>query len=419
MKRRQGIALVTIIMVSAVLLAVISVGLQLGSSGVLFASQIHKRNVALAAAEAGVYEAMAAIAQDRKISGDFSGTLSDSKATYSYSLSNRLQSARDIVVVSTGEFGNTRRTLRVVLEPDSAGFYGTSLGGKVYVFDQAYVNAVASANNPVARPGNVHSDFSAGPHSFVSKDYDGNGQRSRLHGTGKVTARADFDSQLQVTAREVQTHASQPGYRLDYDEMTSGTFSTGSVGALSSGGTLSTNTRITGGPGAEIQGKLFIPKGVTLHVENDIKFLGGLSGEGQLVVDGNVLIRTDSAFDPSIAEGVKVLATGSAFLTHPHASASTSGVLVPNATNTVGDFFAQLPLEATYELSTNLPVAAPRGGDFFSWFNSNVDHPDANFQLWYNGDGSDVHPGLSEETKSWLDRSRPIHQEIREWADAS
>ncbi len=420
MKKRQGIALVTVLMVAAVLLAVVSVGLKLGSSGVLFVSQAHKRNVALSAAEAGVYEAIIAIQKDRAFQGTVSGTLPESGASYSYSLTNHLANSSEATVISTGEYGGIRRTLRVELEPDSAGFQGMSLGGKVYIFDQAYFNAVASSDNPVARPGHAHSEYNAESFSFVGRDYDGNG-RIRIHATGVLSAGAGYDSNLVPTTKETLTNTNRPKYRLDKAAMLSGGgFTSRTPGQLSSGGTVSANTEVDAGGGrVTISNNLFIPKGVTLHIKNgDLELLGGVSGDGQLVVDNDVLVRTSNTFDSSTKEGIKLLAGGSAFVAHPLASGGESDLHLPPP-NVVGDYFAQMPLEASYEISTNIPVNAPKDGAFFTWFNANVDNGDANFQLWYNGDGTDINPGLSEETKHWLQQSRPIRNEIQTWADAA
>ena len=159
MKKSRGIALISILAICAVLLFILGVGLKLGSNGVLFVSQVHKRNVALSAAEAGVYEAMAAIAGNKGFSGTRTGTLSESKASYKAQVTNSLSTAGTLVVVSTGEFGGVKRTLRAELEPDALGFDGVSVDGKVYMFDQGYVNAIASPENPVARPGNIHTQF--------------------------------------------------------------------------------------------------------------------------------------------------------------------------------------------------------------------------------------------------------------------
>jgi hypothetical protein len=408
----KGIALISILVVSVALLAIISVGLKLGSSGVLYVSQTHQRNVALAAAEAGVYEAMRTLEGDKGFDGTFTGTLSESKATYNVEIENELFGARYATVTSTGQSGRVKRTLQIELEPDSAGFDGLSLAGKVYIFDKAYVNGISSSNKPIARPGKAHSEY-PGSKAFEGKDFAGDGTTPTLHTSGRLTTNGTFDGGLTRISQSEAQGVSQPEYRLDPVEMRSGSFvSAGSV----SPGTLSTSTEITGD--LEMTGELVIPKGVTLVVTGDAKFLGGVKGDGQLVVDGDLLIRTNSDFDPTIEEGLKVHAEESIFITHPK-SEIVDGEVIGGEFSVVGDYFAAMPVESSTEISVDIPVVAPKGAGFFTWFDSNVDSPDSEFDLWYNGDGTDIHPGLSEDTKTWLQNSRAIHTQIEAWADGT
>jgi hypothetical protein len=411
-RQRKGVALVAILAIAAVLLGIISVGLKMGSDGVLFVSAAHRRNVALSAAEAGVYEAMVALQADKGFSGPGSGDLTEAHATYSFTVDNDLFGQRVATVISTGEYGGTRRTLRVQLEPDSAGFDGLSVNGKVYVFDQAYVNGIASTASPVNRPGHAHTNFGGGS-AYIAQDFDSDGAATRLHATGDLSAQGGFDTALSRVSRSEETGVTQPQYRLDPVEMASGSFTT--VTSLSPG-TLSGNTEITGD--IELTGKLIVPEGVTLVVHGNANFLGGISGDGQVVVDGDVLLRTDANYDPTVEEGIKLCAGESVFVTHPKTSIE-DGEISGGEFNEVGDFFAQMPMQATTELSTNIPVEAPRGADFFGWFDSEVGSPNSEFSIWYNGDGTDIYPGLSEETKAWLEQSRTMHTQIAAWAAAS
>ncbi len=407
-------ALATIIVISALLLGIVSIGLQMGNRGILFVSQAHKRNVALSAAEAGVFEAIVALQADKRASGTVTRTLSESGATFTYELDNELRANRSAVVVSTGDYEGTRRTLRVELEPDSAGFDGLSLGGKVYIFDGAYVNAIVSGENALPRPGNSHSNFSGPPASYVAGKFAADGRPVKLHVTGELSARGGFDSLLGRTARNEQGNVTQPSVRLDPAQMTSGSFTELSPGAVGSGGrTFSANTRISGD--VIFNGKIVVPKGVTLHVTGEAQFLGGITGDGQVVVDRDVMVRTDGNFDPTVVEGIKLYAGESAFITHPKTKIE-DGEVASGEFNEVGDYFAQMPIQASSEISTNIPVSAPKGGEFFGWYDDNVEGGDSDFNLWYNGDGTDIYPGLSEATKSWLDQSRPIHTQINAWA---
>lgn len=411
--KKRGIALVTVLLVAAVLMTIVSVGLKLGSDGVLFVSNVHKRNVALAAAEAGVYEAIVALQNDKKFQGHLQGTLSGSQGTYSCDVRNTIFGDGLVRVVATGEFGGTRRTLKAELEPDSGGFDGLSVKGVVGVFQRSYVNAIASSENPVARPGNSHSEFTGAGGSYVGAEPQPGGP-ARLHVTGTLSTLGSFDSALDRVARDEEENYSKPTYRLDPTEMESGGGFTPATSLAP--GTLAGNTEVNNE--VEVTGKVVVPKGVKLVINGDARFLGGLSGEGEVVVHGNVVLRTDSTFDPEIKEGVKLYCDDSIVITHPTASVDQHGVDEGDF-NAVGDFFAQMPLEASSELSTNLPLSAPRGGDFFDWFDGKVDSPDPDFQLWYQGDDTSINPGLSEETKQWLQKSRPIHTEIEHWADVN
>lgn len=411
MRRRRGIALVTILLISAVLMTIVSVGLKLGSDGVLFVSNVHKRNVALAAAEAGIYEAMAAVQNDKSFHGHLQGTLADSGSTYRCEVENELFSNRVVRVIATGEFGGTRRTLKAELEPDSGGFDGLSVNGVVGVFQRSYVNAIASSDNPLMRPGNAHTNYGSGANAgYVGAEARSNGA-ALLHATGGLSAQGDFDSSLERVSQGETTGQTKPQYRLDSTQMESGgSFTTAT--SLSPG-TLTGNTEITND--IEVTGKVIVPKGVKLVVRGDARFLGGISGEGEVVVHGDAVVRTDAVYDPSIEEGVKLFVDDSVVVTHPSATIDEHGV-DEGTFNQVGDFFAQMPLEASDQLSTNLPISAPRGGDFFTWFDTQMTSPSPEFQLWYEGDNTSINPGISEDTKSWLQNSRPIHAQIAAWA---
>ena len=414
MKKSRGIALISILAICAVLLFILGVGLKLGSNGVLFVSQVHKRNVALSAAEAGVYEAMAAIAGNKGFSGTWTGTLSESKASYKAQVTNSLSTAGTLVVVSTGEFGGVKRTLRAELEPDALGFDGVSVDGKVYMFDQGYVNAIASPENPVARPGNIHTQFIGAEAAYQGRDFGEDGTQPLIHVTGSLTSNGSLGTTYTRTARSAASGVNKSGYRLDPVQMQSGSFTT--VSTLS-GGTLSGNTEIGTDPDTsvtQIPNKLIVPKGVTLVVNGRAEFLGGLAGEGEVVVNGDAIVRTDANFDPNTKEGVKLYSSKSVFLTHPEAELVDSEVIAH--LDPVGDYFAQMPMEASVELAIDFPTAAPKGGAFFNWFNSAVSSPNSEFDLWYNGDGTDIHPGLSQETKDWLLQSEPLKTEIADWA---
>lgn len=406
--RTRGIALISILAVAATLLVILSVGLRLGSDGVLYTSQAHQRNVALAAAEAGVYEAMLELESDKGFQGTKQGILTDSKADYEYTVQNNLAAAGIAVVESTGEYGQAKRTLRVELVPDASSFDAISLRGKVYVFDQAYINGIAEPGKPIVRPGNAHSEHD-GSDSFIGRDFDGNGRDAELRVSGDLTAKGTFDSDLDTIQQNKNWGTSKPPYRLDKAEMLSGSFTT--VGSPPSG-TVSTNTRVSGD--TVFNSPVHIPKGVTLHVEGNAEFLGGLTGEGQVVVDGEVKVFTGADFDPTVKEGVKLYTDDTAIVTHPTTEVDGSDGTFEVEMDPVGDYFARMPGQASRELANGIPTDAPRGAEFFGWVQSSSSSPDQQFDLWYNGDGTEIYPGLSQETKDWLQDANP--SQIEAWA---
>ena len=410
-KNIRGMAMVTILLVSAALLAIISAGLGMGSSSVLMVSQAHQRNVALAAAESGVYEAMLRLEQDKAFFGSDSAVLAESDGAYRFTVENNLLSQNLAVITSTGSTGDVERTLRVTVEPDASSFAGLAVEGKVYVFDVAYVNAIASAANPLVRPGNAHTNFSGSDSAFLAKDYNDDGAPTILRTTGELSASGSFDSDLNTVQVNRSTGVNKSLYRLDRAAMLSGSFTNASGPGSPS---ITTNTRYSGD--TTFVQKIRVAKGVTLHITGEAEFLGGLAGEGNVVVEGDTVVRTDSSFDPNIEGGIKLLSDASIFIVHPSSEVSSSDVSIQF--DDVGDYFAQMPREAYSEIANGIPVSAPKGSDFFGWYAANAGSTSQDFQSWYNGDGSKIYPGLSQPTKDWLNLSIGKAAAIQAWAAA-
>ena len=420
MKSRQGIALVTILIVAATVLAILATGLKLGNSGVLFVSQVHRRNVAIAAAEAGVFEVMRELESQRDFSSQVSGTLSESGGTYQAEVSNELSITGRVQVVSTGRSGSVSRTLKVELEPDSTAFAAIGVEGKVYIYDQAYVNGISSASDPVVRPGHAHSNFNEDSkaafegRNFFSDDNTVAG----FHATGDISSQAIMaPTHLDTVQNNLKTGLRKDLYSLNKDTMLAGspfplvTFN---------GGTLSQSIQVDGDTDFD-QFKIFstevvVPKGLTLHVQGSAEFRGGLSGEGQVVVEGNTIILTSGNFDPSISEGIKLFSGLSVVLMHPTTELDVSRNATDNINkieldiemDPLGNYLAQMPPAAFYEILNNIPTDAPQGSSFFSWFQNETPGQNEDFDLWLNGDDSDLYPGLSPETVEWLENSQGV-----------
>ncbi len=413
--RRRGIALISVLMLAAAILAILAAGLQLGASGVLHVSQAHKRNVALCAAEAGVYEAVLRLENDKGFTGTAAGDLVASGGKFSISVTNDLWTGAEATVVSTGTYAGVSRTLKVSLQPDTEGFGALSLGGKVYTYDKAYINGISSAKNPLYRPGNGHSEFGgATDDGFVGQDFNGDGEQARIRATGDLSAAGRFASDLEVVARSKKEMVHEPQYRLNKDEMLAVSFSAGTV---PTDGKFTGSARFNGD--VTFPMKVTIAEGATIHIQGgSAKFLGGLEGKGSLVVDGDIVIQTDAEFDSSNDSGLKVLADGSIAISHPEASSDDEGVHYE--IDAVGDYFAQMPPDAPSQIAQGVPVNAPRDGDFFLWIDDQLSGtPSPEFNQWYEGDGSEMNPGLSPSTKQWLGQSRGIKEDIKAWADSA
>jgi hypothetical protein len=354
------------------------------------------------------------LAENKTFNGTVSGTLAESGGSYRISVENHLWTGAEATVTSTGSFAGVDRTLKVTLEPDTEGFGGMSLGGKLYTYDKAYVNGISSAHNPLYRPGHAHSEYgSDGQDAFVGGDFDGDGDVARLKATGDLSATGRFASSLHPVARNVDDGVSKPQYRLDKDSMLAGPFTSNSV---PSNGQVIDKTRLPEG-NVTFTNKVTIEKGATLHVRGDAQFLKGVEGEGNLVVDGDIVMQTDAEFDPGNNEGLKVLSDGSIAMTHPDASTSEDGIVYE--IDAVGDFFAQMPPDAPAQISQGIPVTAPQDGEFFLWVDDKLTGGgDPEFNLWYEGDGTELYPGLSPTTKLWLEQSRLIKGDIQAWADS-
>jgi len=422
--KRRGVALISILIVAAALLAIVSAGLKLGSDGVLFASQAHKRNVALGAAEAGVYEAVVRLQADRTFSGSVSGTLAQAGSTYSLTIDNQLASSGVAVVTSTGTFGHVSRTVRVELEPDSKGFESLSLNGQVYVYERVYANAISSVTERLVRPGHIHSEFTTDD-TYVGEPYSASRTTypPRLHATGDIaTAGGDLkNSDLDMVAFSENTNESHSRYSLNRGEMMMGGFGS-PVSSLPSGNVVSANTQLLGDVDGNVrfEDPVRVNKGATLYITGNAEFMGGLVGEGKVVVDENVAIRPSSHFDDAVEGGIKLYVGDSAIIVHPDVGTDSEGFTIPETDDSkVGDYFARMPMEAALELPTGIPLAAPQGADFYRWYHEKLaeSDPGQEFTLWREGDGSELYPGLSFVTKKWLGESSGLVSDIEGWAN--
>lgn len=418
---RRGIALISVLVVLMALAAIVAAGLQLGVGGVLQVSVAHKRNVALAAAEAGVYEAMRKIAGDKAFSGQGYGDLSESHAHYRFKVDNDLPKGGTAKVLATGSFGGVERTLEAYLEPDTDGFDAIGIKGRQYNYDRIYVNGISSSFNPTYEPGGAYSGYGVmGENSFVAGAADSSVglRQGDLWVTGDLVAASKIDGTFMSSPhiREKKESTTKTTYHLDRGAILNPPPPSGSP---PTDGHFKASVRIDGTGSLVFSQKVTIDEGVVVHITgSDVLFRQGIEGKGSLVVDQNIIIRANGNFDHKNNEGLKILSDQSVVVANPKVTIDSSGLTFDQSPESrVGDFFAGMPPQAPDEIAQSIPVDAKHGADFFYWYDSQLSSGgNAGFDLWYNGNGTEVYPGLSGATKEWLEQGRLLKGDIKAWA---
>ncbi|MBI3925760.1 MAG: pilus assembly PilX N-terminal domain-containing protein [Armatimonadetes bacterium] len=397
--RERGIALVTVLLVAFAVLGIVLVGLQLTSQNVLFVAGVHARNAALTAAEGGIYRAIAELEK----SPTFSGTLSEKleKSEFEVTVANNLAGGGTATIRSTGRAGRFTRVVEVTVAYAAGSFEGIGAEGTIAARGPNYVNAIRSMDNPLPELARVHSNSSADPAIFGDE---------RFSVRGDASAVGTIDEE-HVLAQETKERVSPKILmHLDKSQLLSGPFSQGGVPA---DGVVKGNLRISGD--VDLKQKLVLQDGATLHVEGEAVLHRGVSGDGTLVTDGNLYVRGSSDLDLS-SDGVLLFSDEDLYLVHPEATREGEEDEFVSTVDPVGDFFAQMPPDAPFYLSAGLPPGAPNGVEFFNWYSQQSDAPSASFEVWVEGDGTELNPGLPPEVRSWLDSSIQVNQELNAWA---
>jgi len=356
-------------------------------------SSTHIRNRALCAAEAGVYAARYQLEKNILFQGKVSGTLPQDDAHYSVDVSRDGALAE---LHAVGKCGSAIRRVHVKLSLDPDSFNALGTDGKVRVDKHSYINGVRSLVDPRSAKGNIHSNSSA-PDALV---VDGN--LSRLSVTGTASALGGMQGNIDGRRANQGTISS---LLFSKDELLAGSF-TGTN--IPSDGKVLENTTIPGK--LEMDVALHIPKGRTVHVQGDVILRQGLTGGGTLVVDGKVLVRGSSGLDSQNAAGVLLYADGDVVIAN--SAATFDGAKWNTPEDPVGSLFAEMPDDIPYILAQRLPLGAPDGPEFFSWYEKARKSPTPSFNQWLKGDGTELNPGISDEAKAWLDEVGPMASQL-------
>jgi hypothetical protein len=380
-------------MVSSVVVAFIFGGLTMASQHLFQVSSTHIRNRALCAAEAGVYAARFRLEQDMLFQGTVSGTLPQDEAGYSVQVT-RLGALADLH--ATGRCGAAIRRLHVQLSLDPDSFNALGTDGKVKVDKHSFINGIRSVVDPRSARGNLHTNSSE-PDAIVV-----NANLGRLSVTGTASAPGGIQGRIDGT---LDNHGSLSTPIQDKAGLLAGVFSGTQI---PSDGRVLDNTVIPGR--LDMAQPLHIPEGVTVHVQGDVILHQGITGKGTLVVDGNAVIRGGGQLHSDNAAGVLLWVDGDSVIANPAATFDGSQWHTPE--DPIGHLFAQMPDDIPYILAQRLPLGAPDGPEFFSWYDQARHNPNPAFRQWLHGDGTELNPGISEDARAWLDLAGPLASEL-------
>lgn len=415
-------ALVTVLMISMVMLLIILTGVQLTGRNLFTMARSHDRNVALYAAEAGIYQTLAEIeAMNRYPDNGPRPTVRLSNgATFQVSI----QRTGDLITLrSQGVAARATRTLEVTVTLSADSYYAITTEKKVGLANDVFINGVQSTLNPKPDKGNVHTN--SGDPSAILKEVTNPGDPQRLSVTGQATAvggiTATIEGKKKSSAQFVSPQAVDRNALLGSAPYTT-------ITEIPADGVIRGNMKID--TDVDWEGNLTIPEGSVLHATKDFALAHGVSGGGTLVVDGEALIRASDQLDLRNGKGVFLYAGGGVSMVHPQAVQQTLTVQSfdpPPATpenpnpqppppesretfvqvpDPMSNFFAGRPVDTEFNLRQGLPLDAPTDMEFFEYYETQALTPSESFKLWLDGDGSDEAPGLRPEVKAWLEKSK-------------
>lgn len=400
LKHKTGLALPMVLLSAFIVLGIILMGLQLSADNVLFVAGVHRRNVTEAAAEGGVYRAIAMLENQPTYEGTFEENLGD--AAIEVAVQNQLSSGGFALITSTARVGRIHKTLQVRIEPSALSFETVGAQGQIVGRGPNYANGIMAINNPLNEIVSMHTN------SPVSGAIETTDPDDRLSIRGEASAVGTVGPNVRYISK-AENQPPKGLITIEKTELLQGTFQTGAVPAS---GTVTGKLRVAGN--LELHTPLALQDDATLHVQGDVKLHKGVSGVGVLVADGDMYVRGSSILDTQNEDGLLLYSDGSINLVHP--TATGSGDEYVATVDEVGDFFAQMPEDGSYYMTESLPVGAPNGVELFNWYKDQSEAPSDAFLIWRDGDGSDLNPGLPADVRQWLDSSMDINTELNNWA---
>ncbi len=386
-------------LISGVILAFVLGGLNVAAQHLFQVSALHNRHRALCAAEVGISKATYQLEQNPAATGPIVGTLDDTSG-YRVPLDN---SGHRAVLHSVGQAAGQSQRLKVTLSLDADTYLGISTLGLFDCRRNTFINGIRSLADVRSSRGNTHTQGNM----RVDPAY-------RLSVTGQASYAGTAEGSGQVDGQMLHGGAAS-NLAFTKASLLPGSYTRFAVPYT---GEISQNTRITvpaGGPAAEYTQALHIPEGVTMYVTGDLVLHGGVSGGGNLVVDGTLLTRGSEDLRNDNPKGLVIYAEKDVVIAHPstHIDSSADDGFTGRI-SAVGELFADMPEGVPYLLKQRLPPGAPSNVNFFSWYATQEASASAAFREWRDGDDSNrtLNPGLPPEVKTWLTRAAGMHAQI-------
>lgn len=396
MRKRQAIAIITVMLLSGVILAFVLGGLNVAAQHLFQVSALHNRHRALCAAEVGVCKAQYQLEQDPAFAGPVNGSLDDG-SLYQVTIQHTGPKA---VLHSQGQAAGQSQKLKVTLSLDADTYLAISSRGMMDIRRHSFVNGIRSLGDVRSARGNAYTQGNI----EIDPAY-------RLSVTGQASAGGTINSPSRVDG-QVGTGGNAANLAFTKASLLPSSYTSTSISFT---GEVAQNTEISVPPGgsAEYTQPLHIPAGVTLHVTGDLVLHGGVSGEGNLVVDGTLLTRGSEDLRGDNPKGLLIYADKDVIVAHPSARIDASSADGFTAhLSPVGELFADMPEGVPYLLRQRLPPGAPANVNFFNWYAGQESSPTAAFDEWKNGDGTTLNPGLPPNVTGWLHRAALMHSDI-------
>ncbi|MCL5037219.1 MAG: pilus assembly PilX N-terminal domain-containing protein [Chloroflexi bacterium] len=401
-KNKRGIALITVMLISVIMLIMILSVFGITSNNALFMSNFRDRTSALYAAEAGIHKAMYQLSTDPYFAGNISETMSQGLGSFSADVTNGGLTA---TIISTGTIGAFSRTVRAVVETDANAYSALVCDGKITLSgDSVYINGIKSVKYPKIELGNIHTNSSA------LDAIAGDPSVTKVTITGKATAVGGVQNVIPDGHR--QSNASKIAMKdLDKSALLNVTFTQSSIPA---DGQITQNTRIEGN--LQINGNLRLNNNTVLYVVGDLNVKGALTGQGAVVVEGTTKLEGITELDLDNKTGVVIYGEGDVSVAHPLYTEEGKGYTRVEDVD-VAKFFADMPANAPQSINSNLPPDAPRDSSFFQWYyeQSAASNPSSSFIIWRDGNPLLGQEGLSPDVKAWLDSGSPMSTKVQTW----